>query len=69
MSETRTEPGATGTGGDCGRLSLIVERLQGRPLFLWLAVFAVTLVAFYALDHLIMSGQGLPLGLDLTPAQ
>jgi hypothetical protein len=30
--------------------------------------FAVVLVLFYGLDHLIMGMQGLPLNMDLTPA-
>ena len=46
-----------------------VERLQARPLALWVVVIALTLAAFYAMDHLVMAGQGLPLNLDLTPAQ
>ena len=29
--------------------------------------FAAVLAAFYALDHLVFSMQGLPLNLDLTP--
>ena len=33
-----------------------------------LIAFAVVLTAFYGLDHLVMSMQGLPLNLDLTPA-
>lgn len=36
-------------------------------------VFIVALIAalllFYGMDHLIMGMQGLPLNLDLTPAQ
>ena len=39
------------------------------PLLIWLGAFVVSLVAFYALDHFIMAIQGLPLNLDLTPAQ
>ena len=46
-----------------------LERLQARPLMLWLAVLGITLVAFYLMDHLIMAGQGLPLNIDLSPAQ
>ncbi|MCU7845083.1 MAG: hypothetical protein KZQ93_14735 [Candidatus Thiodiazotropha sp. (ex Monitilora ramsayi)] len=30
--------------------------------------FVATLGFFYGLDHLVMSMQGLPLNLDLTPA-
>lgn len=33
-----------------------------------LLVFAIVLVCFYGLDHFIMNSQGLPLNLDLTPA-
>ena len=40
-----------------------------RSLALWVAAFAVTLAVFYGLDLLVMSAQGLPLNLDLTPAQ
>ena len=40
----------------------------GSPL-LWLAVFALVILAFYAMDHAIMAVQGLPLDMDLTPAQ
>ncbi|MCU7810329.1 MAG: hypothetical protein KZQ77_03720 [Candidatus Thiodiazotropha sp. (ex Notomyrtea botanica)] len=30
--------------------------------------FVITLAFFYGLDHLVMSMQGLPLNLDLSPA-
>ena len=30
--------------------------------------FAIVLVLFYGLNHLIMGMQGLPLNMDLTPA-
>ncbi len=36
---------------------------------LWSAVLLITLVAFYALNHFVMSMQGLPLNWDLTPVQ
>ncbi len=36
---------------------------------IWLIVFAVVLVYFYGLDHFIMSVQGLPLNMNLTPSQ
>ncbi len=36
---------------------------------IWLISFAVVLVLFYGVDHLIMGIQGLPLNFDLTPAQ
>ncbi len=32
------------------------------------AAFVLALLAFYGLDHFIMSIQGLPLNLDLSPA-
>ena len=35
----------------------------------WVVAIAVTLLAFYAMDHLIMGMQGLPLNWDLSPAQ
>ncbi|WP_260292645.1 hypothetical protein [Sedimenticola hydrogenitrophicus] len=31
--------------------------------------FVVVLAAFYGLDHFVMSIQGLPLNMDLSPAQ
>ncbi len=34
-----------------------------------IGAFIIVLVFFYFLDHGIMSMQGLPLNLDLTPAQ
>lgn len=37
-------------------------------LVIWIAALAISLVAFYGLDHLIMNMQGLPLNADLTPA-
>ncbi len=36
---------------------------------LWSATLLITLVAFYALNHFVMSMQGLPLNWDLTPLQ
>ncbi len=30
--------------------------------------FAIVLVLFYGLNHLVMNMQGLPLNMDLTPA-
>jgi hypothetical protein len=33
----------------------------------WLVVIAVTLVFFYAMDHVLMSAQGLPLSWNLAP--
>lgn len=39
------------------------------PLLNWLGAFAIALVAFYVMDHLVMFMQGLPLNFDLTPVQ
>jgi len=38
-------------------------------LLVWAGALLITLLFFYGLDHFIMSVQGLPLHLDLTPAQ
>jgi formate/nitrite transporter FocA (FNT family) len=35
----------------------------------WLVSLILVLLVFYGIDHLVMSMQGLPLNLDLTPAQ
>ena len=45
------------------------ERFAAGSPLLWLAAFAIVLVAFYAMDHAIMAAQGLPLDMGLTPAQ
>lgn len=37
-------------------------------LVAFVAAFAIASAVFYGLDHFIMSIQGLPLNLDLTPA-
>ena len=39
----------------------------GSRLISTIIAFAVVIVAFYGLDHLIMGMQGLPLNIDLTP--
>jgi hypothetical protein len=39
------------------------------PLIVWSCALLLTFTVFYGLDHFIMSVQGLPLNLDLTPAQ
>jgi hypothetical protein len=39
------------------------------PIIIWVGAFLLALLYFYGLDLLIMSVQGLPLNLDLTPAQ
>ena len=36
---------------------------------IWLIAFVVVLIYFYGLDHFIMGVQGLPLSLNLSPAQ
>jgi len=41
----------------------------GSLIAIWVGALAITLLGFYLLDHGIMSMQGLPLNLDLTPAQ
>jgi len=38
-------------------------------LFHFVVVFTGVLLAFYALDQLVMFAQGLPLNWDLSPAQ
>jgi len=38
-------------------------------IIIWTGALAISLLGFYLLDHGIMSMQGLPLNLDLTPAQ
>lgn len=43
--------------------------MPAKTLLIWVGAFAITLVAFYALDLVVMGAQGLPLRLDLTPAQ
>ncbi len=35
----------------------------------WLLSFLIALILFYVMDHGIMSMQGLPLNIDMTPAQ
>ena len=43
--------------------------MKDNPVMLWAGALLLTLLIFYGLDHFIMSIQGLPLNLDLTPAQ
>jgi hypothetical protein len=38
-------------------------------ILIWIGAFALVLLAFYGLDQFIMAVQGLPLNLDMTPAQ
>jgi len=40
-----------------------------KQIQIWAAAFLVVILFFYGLDHFIMSLQGLPLNVDLTPAQ
>ena len=40
----------------------------GKMLLAGVLAFVLVLIAFYGLNHLVMSLQGLPLNLDLTPA-
>ena len=40
-----------------------------RNIALWVGAFLLVVLVFYGLDHAIMSAQGLPLTLDLRPAQ
>jgi len=40
-----------------------------KNLQIWLVTFTVAFLYFYGLDHFIMSMQGLPLNMNLTPAQ
>jgi len=42
---------------------------SGNSVMIWVVAFAMAALVFYGLDHLIMSSQGLPLNLDMTPAQ
>lgn len=38
-------------------------------LGIWVAAFLVSLLYFYGLDHAVMGLQGLPINLDMSPAQ
>jgi len=40
-----------------------------RTVLIWVAVFLLAAAVFYGLDHGVMAVQGLPLNLNLTPAQ
>jgi hypothetical protein len=44
------------------------ERKTSRKVLAWVVSVVITLIAFYAMDHFVMSIQGLPLNWDLTPA-
>jgi len=41
----------------------------GGVLVVFIISFVAVAAAFYGLDHFVMGIQGLPLNLDLTPAQ
>ncbi|MEH6626639.1 MAG: hypothetical protein V7739_09345 [Motiliproteus sp.] len=42
---------------------------SGNTVVIWLLSFVAVGLFFYGLDHLVMSSQGLPLNLNLTPVQ
>jgi len=44
-------------------------RILNNPVIAIIVAFFIAVVLFYFLDHAIMSMQGLPLNVDLTPAQ
>ncbi len=44
------------------------ERKTSSKVLAWVVPVVITLVAFYAMDHFVMSIQGLPLNWNLTPA-
>jgi len=46
-----------------------MQRQKGNRLIMWIVAIGITVVFFYGLNQFIMSAQGLPLNLDLTPAQ
>ena len=43
--------------------------ILNNPIIIWVGAFLLALFYFYGLDLFIMSIQGLPLNLDLTPAR
>ena len=43
--------------------------ILNNPIIIWVGAFLLALFYFYGLDLFIMSVQGLPLNLDLTPAR
>ena len=47
----------------------VPRRPIAATLLVWLAAFALVVLVFYAMDHAVMSAQGLPLNMNLTPAQ
>jgi hypothetical protein len=42
---------------------------MNKSLTHWLLATVIVVSLFYGLNHLVMSMQGLPLNLDLTPVQ
>jgi len=46
-----------------------MKTLLENTILVWLGAFILTLLIFYGMDHFIMAAQGLPLNLDLSPAQ
>jgi hypothetical protein len=42
---------------------------KNNSLFNWLVAFLLVICLYYGLNHAVMSMQGLPLNLDLTPVQ
>ena len=39
------------------------------PIVSWVLALTIVIGLFYGLNHLVMSTQGLPLNIDLTPVQ
>ena len=46
-----------------------IQEGKSNKAMTWVVAIAITLVAFYIMNHFIMGIQGLPLNWDLTPAQ
>jgi len=44
-------------------------RIGTHRVWIWIIAISITLVAFYLMDQMLMSMQGLPLDWDLSPAQ
>ncbi|MCK4710956.1 MAG: hypothetical protein KAU21_20240 [Gammaproteobacteria bacterium] len=44
-------------------------QIKTRPLINWVLAIVIVVVVFYGLNHGVMSMQGLPLNVDLTPVQ
>lgn len=42
---------------------------MNKSLTRWLLAMVIVIGLFYGLNHIVMSTQGLPLNLDLTPVQ